>query len=503
MMRIQRGPLEGDLPVVWRTRLKSSHSNPMDVLEEARPWLDRFRLPSLPTPLTEGAWSGENDSSLTVRIFPSSGGQAVQLAALRVRNSVRHQGLTWTTDLGVRALDGGGSHISLVVSQDANPGALARFDTAPLAAPAVLTRLVERVAGTPPPMAAEHWAEGARALDLARLVAAEDRPFPLVVVSDDSWSRRPLLDPAALAKRLSGISQVVRVSKEVSRRLPDAFTGHGVPEELAARWGVFGGAVRVYRPSVRLAGGDPFMHPLYFPRDVQAPRFVESLVEWCAFHSTLRTTPLDVGVADVEAASQAALIRALPDVQTAEALLEEANERDSKNQEHVASLNAQVAGLQDKLDRLEAKSQAQQYDYERRLSAFSPGEVSDGSDFASTGTPALRFYRTAAGRYPALDFVEALPASSQHEVRLRLTGLPELLQRGAGKVVEKVHNAEVWEFKINSVKDHWIRFLFARSAERPEILVLTGFTKKQNKLDPGEIERATDALRLARDGGWE
>jgi FtsZ-binding cell division protein ZapB len=95
------------------------------------------------------------------------------------------------------------------------------------------------------------------------VLLAKERALPVIVVSPDVWTERPVVQPDALQKAVAGFAQVAVLSdKRVAFRLTDK-----IGKELTC----FDGAVRVYWPDFTLAD-DPFMHPLYLGRSIKFHR---------------------------------------------------------------------------------------------------------------------------------------------------------------------------------------------------------------------------------------
>ena len=140
--------------------------------------------------------------------------------------------------------------------------------------------------------------------------------------------------------------------------------------------------------------------------------------------------------------------------------------------------------------------------------ATTPAEQDEAEANPEAG---VAYYAGSNGRRPALDFVDDLDDDESRGTALRaLADLPTVLGVPGHKAIGKIKGgggeaarAKLWEYRVNT-KDFWLRFFFARATEGArEVLVLSGYKKKQNDLDEGEIERAAGLLRNAWDGGWE
>jgi hypothetical protein len=153
----------------------------------------------------------------------------------------------------------------------------------------------------------------------------QKRTFPVVAVSVEPYSERPLLDAKALQDALIGIAQVVLVRKDASLALPAAFERRGAGPSRGKVWGVYGGAVKVYRRTLSMAE-TPFDHPLWLPGDVSAPQSVARLKEWCWSLAALETPDEAVDIAAIRRLNAAAPSSA-PDEAWQALLLEEENKR--------------------------------------------------------------------------------------------------------------------------------------------------------------------------------
>ncbi len=107
----------------------------------------------------------------------------------------------------------------------------------------------------------------ARILDQPDVVAlvdrvlAPDRCVPLVLVSVDNATRRPLVDPDELARRLAGMASVGFLqSVAASRALKEELVARG----FDARYGCYNGGVRILWPGIA-PSDDPYDHLLLLP----------------------------------------------------------------------------------------------------------------------------------------------------------------------------------------------------------------------------------------------
>lgn len=89
---------------------------------------------------------------------------------------------------------------------------------------------------------------------------ATTRPLPVIVVSPDTWTNRPEVDPVDLQKTLLGFAQVVTLcDKWAAFKLTDC-----IGKELSC----YNGAVRLYWPGLE-PSSNPLDHPLYFPDSIR------------------------------------------------------------------------------------------------------------------------------------------------------------------------------------------------------------------------------------------
>lgn len=92
---------------------------------------------------------------------------------------------------------------------------------------------------------------------------AKERALPVILISPDAWTERPVAQPDVLQKAVAGFAQVAVLSdKRVAFRLTD---------KLGKELTCFDGAVRVYWPGFTLMDY-PFMHPLYLGRSIRFHR---------------------------------------------------------------------------------------------------------------------------------------------------------------------------------------------------------------------------------------
>lgn len=95
------------------------------------------------------------------------------------------------------------------------------------------------------------------------VLLAKERALPVIVISPDVWTERPVVQADVLQKAVAGFALVAVLSdKRVAFRLTD---------KLGKELTCFDGAVRIYWPSFTLTD-PPFMHPLYLGRSIRFHR---------------------------------------------------------------------------------------------------------------------------------------------------------------------------------------------------------------------------------------
>lgn len=111
---------------------------------------------------------------------------------------------------------------------------------------------------------------------------------------------------------------------------------------------------------------------------------------------------------------------------------------------------------------------------------------------STRATPKRRWrdYRSAAGRRPVKEFLDALSDADAAEVA---AALKEVQIRGLG--VAQHLRGDVYEVKADGDRQTF-RILFAQEGEHEQVLLaLEGFSKKQQRTPPAKIELAQRRLR--------
>lgn len=91
---------------------------------------------------------------------------------------------------------------------------------------------------------------------VCELLLDAKRPFPVVLVSHDLATERPLIDVDRLAGGVAGLMRVYE--------LADKWAAFRLTEEFGKPFSCYAGAVRIYWPGLTLAD-DPFKHPAWMP----------------------------------------------------------------------------------------------------------------------------------------------------------------------------------------------------------------------------------------------
>lgn len=96
---------------------------------------------------------------------------------------------------------------------------------------------------------------------VADTLFASDRALPVVMISPDPWSERPLVRAGELQERLLGLAQVVLLESK--------WVGFRVTDRVGTHLSCFNGAVRLYWPGLS-PSSDPFEHRLYLPDTIRS-----------------------------------------------------------------------------------------------------------------------------------------------------------------------------------------------------------------------------------------
>lgn len=138
--------------------------------------------------------------------------------------------------------------------------------------PAVIRRLNERLGGTidgwPLSQSAQYIQDPDSVENLVSLLSDPERQRAVIVISAPPYGESLLVSHNRLARSLTGIAHVIRISSESS---------HMLANYVGSEFSVFGGAVRTYRPGFQPDSDQPSEHPVasssrirYWEDDVQS-----------------------------------------------------------------------------------------------------------------------------------------------------------------------------------------------------------------------------------------
>jgi len=119
---------------------------------------------------------------------------------------------------------------------------------------------------------------------------SQDRLLPIVLISVDPYSERPLISPDEVLSRVFGISEVNLITKRGSFELTHRLSDRLQERNDSKLWTVHSGAVRIYWPVLagRQTAMSPFHHKLWVPYEGQlANSIYEEILEltsWAAVH---------------------------------------------------------------------------------------------------------------------------------------------------------------------------------------------------------------------------
>lgn len=188
---------------------------------------------------------------------------------------------------------------------------------------------------------------------LVELLTDPARRIPIVVVSLERATDRPLVDTAAIAHALAGLAHVFTFDT--------ADTSFALTDALGDKRSVFLGAVRLYWPGFTLTA-DPWSHPLFLPERITAETSVRGRFERFLLAQLVPVAAMRLPVPAVEArvpqrhakrraAAEAARERAAAVLDTE---WQEELERAWSEEER---MRAQIAALEARLERTESELQ--------------------------------------------------------------------------------------------------------------------------------------------------
>lgn len=339
---------------------------------------------------------------------------------------------------------------------------------------------------------------------LVKRITDPRRRLPIVVVAVENWSGKTAIEPT-LAQRISrelfGLAHVhLLADGEAAWQLTDAVGGEH---------GCYNGGVRIYWPGFD-RNRAPDFRTLLIPDRIAIGAQTASQAATAVSMAVLRkvapvttfrfVTPVlisDIMEArrqDQRDADTAKLRRELASSvdATAMGLIEDALR--SKDEQHVQ----EIADLRQQLADTHAH-------YSKQLSAEQSEEDADRSE--GTGEIVVEYFSSNSGRRPVLDFAEDEFPKDREGREKYLESLTlfasRWMEEGGGRF-EKVQSATVttrdgrkedlWEYRAIKAQGEWVRVFFALIDGRRAVL-LHAFSKRQNRIDKGEIETAKDRLK--------
>lgn len=475
----------------YRTRFDlfngSDPADPVRVLDVCRRWVSQTEEAPVPDDAPQVLFVSGS------RVAAASGKDGSdQVKALRYQRRV---GATdWITELGIRS-SGAATRVYVSLSSAARTAVQRRQRSWP---PGVVALLLKQFDGTAHmPLSASPVAALERG-DVAALVEMlrnQRRSLPVVVVSVDTFSERPLVNADDLQKRLLGLAQVVVLGKRAGFAFRDELGSVLQDEPLARRWGVFGGAVRLYWPGLKLERGEnPFQHRLWVPDSgALDAAVVDALFDdlsWASVHG------------DVPDWVDSALIQRISDRKAFDELRAASADLSLYEQYFAAlerDLEAERAHRAEAVERAtSAEGELESLRYHLReanaaLTTLRQRAREEHADAAVDGAWTVATFRL--GGQGARDCIEeGIPAEERAEVEDAMQWLadPESWANPAGKLSNL--GGGVYEYRVN-VKDHWNRLFIARLPRIHTVVVLHAYSKKSNELDPGELKVANERLK--------
>lgn len=375
--------------LLWAAKLVLPPDGLSSATQVLEAWLRApEREPALVGPLRPGDAALASGGQLQVDQSPDDGEPIVW--AMRYERPVPMQGVTWITEVAFERRDNR-LHGSARLYQTTLATGRPRLDRIVVRPPGFIWQFRNRgLLG-----AGSFEVQPVSVADVGRLVEKvfdPQRSYLIVAVSEDPYTERPLVNPRHLQEELVGIAQVVEIHKSASLALPSVFERAGILPGKEKVWGVYGGAVKVYRTRA-VPGETPFDHPIWMPSDVAEPDFPATLKDWCWSLATLETTDEVPDVASIrearrpvqvppgDAALSVAELTELYDV-----ALSEEQGRTAEQQRRAETERGRADELVEKVRALEAKLQALQYQLDRKYEA-ARAEASEGGE-AEVANPA-------------------------------------------------------------------------------------------------------------------
>jgi phage-related protein len=112
-----------------------------------------------------------------------------------------------------------------------------------------------------------------------------------------------------------------------------------------------------------------------------------------------------------------------------------------------------------------------------------------------------RDYRTATGRRPVREFIDAIRAQDRYAAARILAGMNEVAQYGTSAA--RHLRGDIWEVRVEADR-RIFRILFAEEGRYSQVLLaLEGFVKTTRRTPPDLIDLAEERLRDWRERGRE
>lgn len=458
---------------------------PKNALDIVRSWVQQREQslsawPTSPTPLTLATGSKV--------IVDEHAAEGLTARGVRYDAFVAGQKTHWITDVGLQA-DGTGTtlFVSLGVS---TVGIKAGGRLQP---PLLVRRMVEtfdarmdgrRLTITP-------WAVSlSQVADFLAFLQAPTRGLPVVAVTVDAYTEKPMLDPGALQERVVGLAHVAVIAKQAALKLTSEFAAALGDKERARMWTTYNGAVRIYWPGISLADpkSSPFDHPLWLPQEaIDAADDIFAELRHAAVHRHHDNWIDTAEIArrrmahEIKSGKQEAELlviyeamhtEASAQIDTLSVQVAESVQRGNEQAKMIEwlkynenRLGQKVQELEKKLAQVEAANQG-----EYLLAVFNKGAAKDRD-----------ILEEICDEYPeeADDLREGVQIL-RHESSWSKSG---------GKL--SALEGDIFEFRVN-LASHWFRFYCAKIPKLRTVVLLHGYAKAQNKLDPDETKIARD-----------
>lgn len=332
--------------------------------------------------------------------------------------------------------------------------------------------------------------------EFVRWVGSPTRILPIIVVSVDPHSEKPLIAPDDLQRYTIGLAHVVVVTKRAALELTSLLSQILGGRQVARRWTIHSGAIRVYWPSldVRDPEASPFQHRMWLPdEDGRLPSDTDTEIfaelAWAAVHR-VRGAWVDIRNIRTRAdAEQRDILRnKLAQNNELQRTFDEILDRQRDDLDNAQSI-AQESRDKERAanDQLEAaRQQMRELAEQRDAARHRVRELERGSKEG---------YHLAIWGAPDRDIVEgAIKSESEKaEVYQALDRLRESSFWTGSKDMECLGEG-LWECRVN-VKDHWYRFFVARFTRLDSVVVLHGLAKKTNALTQSDIKLARERLK--------